>query len=162
MYTAANRRAILLAAALLAAALLAPAGAAAQTAAPLIEPGQWEIRIATRAGTDPNNKLPDRTARHCYTPAEARDLKRVLPTHINGEQCRLLDTKRDGGNLTYRLQCDRNNLVMAGEMKFEGTRYEGTVITEFFGAEVGVGRIEQRIKARRTGACDKPPAQGSR
>jgi hypothetical protein len=157
MFPAANCRAILLAA-----ALLPPAGAAAQNTAPLIEPGQWEIRIATRAGTDPNNKLPDRTARHCYTPAEVRDLKRVLPTHINGEQCRLLDTKRDGGNLTYRLQCDRNNLVMAGEMKFEGTRYEGTVITEFFGAEVGVGRVEQRIKARRTGACDRPPAQGSR
>lgn len=137
------------------AALLTLTAAPADAAAPIIEPGQWEIHIATRAGSDPNNKLPDRTARRCYTAADAQDLRTVLPTEVNGEKCRLLDTKRDGSRVTYRLQCDRNQLVSAGEMKFEGARYEGVVMTEMFGAAVGVARIEQRIQARRVGACAK-------
>lgn len=137
------------------AALLALAAAAANAAAPVIDPGQWEIRIATRAGTDPNNKLPDRTVRRCYSAADAQDLGKILPTEIDGEKCRLLDTQRDGRRVTYRLQCDRHQLVSAGEMTFEGARYEGVVMTELFGAAVGVARIEQRIQARRVGACAK-------
>ncbi len=127
----------------------------AKAAAPVIEPGLWEIRITTRAGTDPRNTLPERTARRCYTPAEAEDYRQVLPTQINGEQCRLLEARRDGNRATYRLQCDRNQLLSAGDLQFRGSRFEGIVVTEQFGATVGAARIEQRVQAQRVGSCAK-------
>ena len=126
--------------------------APAQAALPALEPGQWEILVETTTAPDPNKYPPERF-RRCLKPDEAADPRKLLPTSVNRELCRVTSMKEDGAKATYTIICEKNKLTASGEFSFAATAYHGSIVTELLEGGSNRMQILQHVTAKRTGPC---------
>lgn len=126
--------------------------APAHAALPALEPGLWEILVETTTTPDPN-KYPTERFRRCVKPDEAADPRKLLPTSVNREPCRVTSLKEDGAKATYTITCEKNKLTASGEFNFAATAYRGYIVTEML--EAGSNRLQvlQHVTAKRAGPC---------
>jgi len=126
--------------------------APAQAALPALEPGLWEVLVETTTAPDPN-KYPTERFRRCLKPDETADPRKLLPTSVNREACRVTSLKEDGARVLYSIVCDKNKLTASGDFSFTATAYRGTIVTELL--EVSSNRLQilQQVTAKRTGPC---------
>jgi len=134
-------------AALLIAALTLPPTAAAQGKDDL-----WEVTTRMEMpGMPPGMSMPAQTSRVCVAKSGKDD--DYVPRR---ENCRVLDSKRTGSTLAYRMACTgKDPMDVAGEMTFGTNSYQGRMLMS--------GKMEgqpmemtQTYSGKRVGDCTAP------
>jgi hypothetical protein len=125
---------------------------AAGCATPTMQPGMWEMTLATTLDGR-SQKLP--AARECVTQKDIDDPTRTLP-RPNGT-CTIANVQRGFDRTTYDIQCRQDTLEMAGraEIRFAGDRYDGKVTMNAADKGVPALPLDIAISARRVGDCTK-------
>jgi len=135
-------------------ALLAalPLVLAAGCATPTMQPGMWEMTLATTLDGR-SQKLPG--ARECVTQKDIDDPTKTLP-RPNGS-CRIANVQRGFARTTYDIQCRQDALEMQGraDIRIAGDHYDGNVTLNATDKGVQALPLEIAISARRVGDCAK-------
>jgi hypothetical protein len=133
-----------LAALALAAAPLLATPAAAQA------PGdQWELTVKMDM---PGMSMPARTVRMCMDKRAKDD---AYVPHGAGD-CKVVDTKRSGNTVRYRMECSgKEPLTADGEMTWAGDSYSGKM--HMVSKSQGEGfEMSQTFSGRKVGECNDP------
>jgi hypothetical protein len=133
---------------IVASALLA-AGATATQAAPVINPGLWEITTRMDMPGMPAG-MGQRTSQICYRPNDVQDAARTVPKDRN---CEVKDYTLSGSTASWRMEC-RGETQMSGNGTFtySGNTYRGA--TKFSMKQGGqTMNMTQTYSARRIGDC---------
>jgi hypothetical protein len=124
---------------------------AAPAASPM-QPGMWELSIASTLG---GRRDPPETYRECVSQKDLDDETRTLP-RPDGD-CRLSNIVHNGNRTTYNITCRQDGVTSLGRMEvnYAGDMYDGkgelSIITPGnAGAPMSVA-----INARRIGECSK-------
>lgn len=129
---------------LLAVPLFAPPAAAAG-----IEPGEWEVKVAT---TMPGTPSVEQAQTRCLTGEDSRNPGRLFGAP--GPGCEFLNQRDDGGTYRFDILCRDQNVTISGsgDMTYAPERIEGGLTVR---TVVGTQTLDvrSRIQARRLGPC---------
>ena len=124
----------------------------ADTAASPMQPGMWELGIAsTLAG----RKNPPETYRECLAQKDLDDETRTLP-RPDGD-CRLSNIVRNGNRTTYVITCRQDGATTLGRMEvnYAGDMYDGKAELAIITPGKAGAPMSVAISARRIGECSK-------
>ena len=133
---------------IVAAALLA-AGATAAQAAPVINPGLWEITTRMDMPGMPAS-MGQHASQICYRPSDVQDAARTVPKDRN---CDIKDYKLSGNTASWRMECrGETQMSGSGTFTYSGNSYSGS--TELSMKQGGrTMNMKQTYSARRIGDC---------
>lgn len=116
-------------------------------AAPGMKEGLWEITTTMEMPGMPFQPPPT-TMTHCYTKADLKDKKGIVPKQEG--DCKITDLKQSASRVTWKVVCSGENKGTGeGEIVFKGaTAYEGTMKLDMQGM-----KATTRYKAKRIGDC---------
>ncbi|MBU0751408.1 MAG: DUF3617 domain-containing protein [Gammaproteobacteria bacterium] len=129
-------------------ATLAAASGLAQ-AAPVMQPGMWEITTRMEMPGMPAG-MGQHVTQICYRASDVQDVSRTVPKDKN---CEVKDYKLSGNTASWRMEC-RGETAMSGSGTFTyaGNSYSGT--TKFTMKQGGqTMNMTQTYSARRVGDC---------
>jgi len=118
-------------------------------AAPVIQPGLWEI--STRMEMP---GLPAGAGQHvtqiCYRPGDVQDASKTVPKDKN---CEVKDYQLTGNTASWRMECrGETEMTGTGTFTYAGNSYSGT--TKFAMKQGGrTMNMTQSYSARRIGDC---------
>lgn len=124
----------------------------ADTAASPMQPGMWELSIAsTLAG----RKDPPETYRECLAQKDLDDETRTLP-RPDGD-CHLSNIVRNGNRTTYDITCRQNGVTSLGRMEvnYASDMYDGRAELKIITPGKAEAPMSVVINARRIGECSK-------
>lgn len=114
-----------------------------------IDPGEWEIKVATALpGTPPAEQALTR----CLSAEDGRNPGRLFGAP--GPGCEFLNQRDDGKTYRFDILCRDQNLTVSGsgDMSYTPERIEGSLtVRTVVGAQTL--DVRSRIQARRLGPC---------
>lgn len=124
----------------------------ADTTASPMQPGMWELGIASTQG---GRKDPPETYRECLAQKDLEDETRTLP-RPDGD-CRLSNVVRNGNRTTYDLTCRQDGATTLGRMEvnYAGDMYDGRAELKVITPDEAELPMSVAITARRIGECSK-------
>ncbi|WP_018870090.1 MULTISPECIES: DUF3617 family protein [unclassified Thioalkalivibrio] len=125
---------------------------AAQAETPNLEPGEWEYTHTTTIEGMPQMQDQVEVTRECVTQEDIEKGEDVIEVP---EECTLdhVDVRSDGAD--FAMTCtdpQGGRATMEGEMRFMGTRSEGTMTTDV-DSPMGPMTIIMEIEGERIGDC---------
>jgi hypothetical protein len=129
-------------------AMLAVIGTEAH-AAPVINPGLWEISTRIQMPGMPSG-IPPQTVQVCYRASDVQDAAKTVPKDKN---CDLKDYKLSGNTASWRIECrGETQMSGSGSFTYAGNSYSGTA--KFVMKQGGqTMQMSQSYSARRLGDC---------
>lgn len=114
------------------------------------QPGLWEINTHTELVGVTANKAAPVTETHCL-----KDESQVPQLLQKDRSCRIMNTKTEGGSVSWRMKCEAGEGAMegGGRMTYRGGRFDGTIRLTLRRPEAGPLKIRQHISGRRLGNC---------
>ena len=122
------------------------------SAAPDMNPGQWEITTTMEMVGVPM-KMPSITTKQCLT---KDDLVPKQPSRPGVKQpCEVKNTKVEGNTVSWDMVCsDQNQTSGHGEVTYHGDTFEGTI--QMNSTLSGKQKMQMilHMKGKRIGACE--------
>lgn len=139
---------------MLSAALLALSPLPAAAAAPIMQPGLYEISVQMVMKGMPM-QMPASSFRHCVTPQDIADGSAYAGSKDN-KDCKISNFKQSGSSISYDFAC-----VMQGHGSMAGrasgsshaTGYDMQTHGRFVPAMEGMSEFSQTMSAKRLGPC---------
>jgi len=127
---------------------LAAASGLAQ-AAPVIQPGLWEITTRMEMPGMPAG-MGQHATQTCYRPGDVQDAAKTVPKDKN---CEVKDYKLSGNTASWRMECrGETEMTGTGTFTYAGNSYSGT--TKFAMKQGGRSmNMTQAYSAKRIGDC---------
>ena len=118
-------------------------------AAPVIQPGLWEITARMEMPGMPAG-AGQHTSQICYRPGDVQDAAKTVPTDKN---CEVKDYKLSGNTASWRMECrGETQMTGTGTFTYAGSSYSGT--TKFTMKQGGrTMNMSQSYSAKRIGDC---------
>jgi hypothetical protein len=100
--------------------------ASAQSAAPNMKEGLWEVTVKMEMPGMPGN-MPAQTTQRCITAKDMEDPRKVGPGNDQGSNtCEVTNYKMQGNTASWNMSCKgREPMTGTGTIKYEGDRYSG-------------------------------------
>lgn len=119
-------------------------------AADHITPGKWKVTTEMQmVGMD--MKMPANTMERCITKEEAENPeKSIAKGPRDASDCKIVDMKNDGGHVTWKMTCEKEQVKAEGDIKYEENSYKGTLHMVAQGHEMNM-----KMSAERVGDCSK-------
>lgn len=139
---------------LLSAALLSLCALPAAAAAPVMQPGLYDISLQMVMKGMPI-QMPVMTFRHCITAQDVADGKAYASSQ-NSKDCTISDLKQGGNAVSYDFSCTIDGgrrMVGHSSGTFNATGYDIMMNGRFEPAMEGLTEFNQKMGARRLGAC---------
>ena len=120
-----------------------------------LQPGLWQ---ETETGTENNRPAKSETSTRCMTAEEAKQpSKAVVFDEAVRKHCQVLDYKRTGDNLIFRMQCGTDSFAVNMGATFiihTPQHYSGVIKASL---KLGTLRLsaDKTIDARRIGECNE-------
>ena len=119
-------------------------------AAPVMEPGMWEVSTKMTLVGMPM-EMPPQVVRHCYREEHLKDPKSVVP---QGQECKADAASLSGNTVSWRASCKIDGESMAGDgrITFSGKSYVGKA--QLVGKVEGMAmQMNVSYSGKRIGAC---------
>jgi hypothetical protein len=113
-----------------------------------MNPGKWQITVATAIAGMDDAAVPPTTVTECVTSEEAANPQ--PPATGQGSDCKINDYKVNGKTITWSISCPKEDLTGSGSMTFNGDSYAGATQMK-----IGDAAITQKLTGQRLGSCDK-------
>lgn len=135
----------------LSAALLALAAQPAAAAAPVMQPGLYEISVQMVMKGMPM-QMPVSTFRHCITPQDIVDGN----AYASNKDCKIGNLKQSGNAVSYDFSCatqGHGSMVGRASGTSHATGYDMQMTGRFVPAMEGISEFSQKMRAKRLGDC---------
>lgn len=131
------------------AATMLIAGSTLAYAAPVMQPGLWEITTRMDMPGMPAG-MGQHTVQVCYRPNDVEDASKTVPKDKN---CDIKDYKLSGNTASWRIECrGETQMTGSGTFTYSGDSYSGT--SKFVMKTGGeTMNMAQSYSARRVGDC---------
>ncbi len=126
--------------------LLALPMMAADTPSP-IKAGKWEMTVQADM---PGMQMPPRTFTKCITKEEAAKAENAVPEMQKETNCKLTDVKVDGKTISWKINCEAQQMTGEGKITYEGDTYAGEMHMKMPQQEMSM-----KYSGKRVGDCDK-------
>lgn len=151
-------------------AVLFATAAAATSAAPNLEPGEWKITVQTDMSNTnipglPGLKIPAQptmTHNWCYKPEPGKDLGETIADNANrnqvGAKCEMLENKSNGNNVRYKMRCVSENTgtaTITGDFILDGKKYNGKTVVDLQ-SPMGPMQATSTLTGDYLGPCKAP------
>jgi hypothetical protein len=105
---------------------MALVAASAQSAAPNMKEGLWEVTVKMDMPGMPGN-MPAQTTQRCITAKDMEDPRKVASGNDQGSNaCEVTNYKMQGNTATWNMSCKGpEQMTGTGTIKYEGDRYSG-------------------------------------
>lgn len=121
-------------------------------AAPIMQPGQWEITTKMTMVGMPM-EMPPQVFRHCYREDQLKDPKNAVP---QDKDCKADSVSLKGNTVTWRANCKIDGEFMSGEgqITYAGAAYSGNA--KLSGKVEGMAmQMNVNYSGKRLGDCSK-------
>lgn len=119
-----------------------------------IRPGEYEMTTHMQM-EGMNREIPPSTFRHCYTPDDVKDWKRMArENQQKNSDCEIRDMKMSGGHGSWSMTC-KSGAKGSAEVTYGGDGYEMTMNMETPGGPHGPMKMKMHTTAKRVGDCSK-------
>jgi uncharacterized protein DUF3617 len=115
-----------------------------------ITPGKYQVTVEMEmAGMD---KMPSATVEQCITKEEAENPQKTVLQDAAGKNnsCKVSDLKVDGNTISWKVNCEKEQISGEGKMTLESDSYSGTV-----NLKVQDRQMTQKFTGKRLGDCQK-------
>lgn len=139
---------------LLTAVLLVLSPLPAVAAAPIMQPGLYEVSVQMVMKGMPM-QMPVSSFRHCITPQDIVDGKAYASSKDN-KDCKISNLKQSGNAVSYDFACvmqGHGNMVGRASGTSHATGYDMQMTGRFVPAMEGMSEFSQKMSAKRLGAC---------
>lgn len=139
---------------MLTAALLVLSPLPAAAAAPVMQPGLYEISVQMVMKGMPM-QMPVTTFQHCITPQDLVDGKAYISSKDN-KDCKVSNLKQSGNKVSYDFACvmqGHGSMVGHSSGSSHATGYDMTTSGRFVPAMEGMSEFSQKMRAKRLGNC---------
>ncbi len=139
---------------MLTAALLVLSPLPAAAAAPIMQPGLYEISVQMVMKGMPM-QMPVSSFRHCITPQDIVDGK-AYASSKDSKDCKISNLKQSGDKVSYDFACvmqGHGNMVGHSSGTSHATGYAMTTSGRFVPAMEGMSEFSQKMNAKRLGDC---------
>ena len=136
------------------AALLVLSPLPAAAAAPIMQPGLYEISVQMVMKGMPM-QMPASSFRHCITPQDIVDGK-AYASSKDSKDCKISNLKQSGDKVSYDFACvmqGHGNMVGHSSGSSHATGYAMTTSGRFVPAMEGMSEFSQKMNAKRLGDC---------
>ena len=110
-------------------------------------PGKWQLTMEMEMPGMPM-KMPPQTFTNCVT-KEMAD-KPEPPKGKKDNDCQVYDYKIDGNVVSWKVKCEKQNVMGDGKMTFTGDTYEG--VTHM---KMGEHEVTTKLTGKRLGDCEE-------
>ena len=140
---------------LLTAALLSLTTLPAAAAAPIMQPGLYDISMQMVMKGMPM-QMPVMTFRHCITPEDVAS-GNAYSSSRNSKDCKISNLRQSGSTVSYDFSCamEGGQGMMVGHSSgtSHATGYDILMNGRFVPAMEGMSEFSQKMRAKRLGAC---------
>ena len=140
---------------LLTVALLGLTALPAAAAAPVMQPGLYDISVQMVMKGMPM-QMPVMTFRHCITAQDIID-GNAYASSKNSQDCKISNLKQSGSTVSYDFACpmEGGGGLMVGHSSgtTHATGYDMLMSGRFVPAMEGMSEFNQKMSAKRLGAC---------
>lgn len=139
-----------------AAVLLALTTQPAIAAAPVLQPGLYDISVQMVMKGMPM-QMPVMTFRHCITPQDVAD-GNAYASSQNSKDCKISKLRQSGTAVSYDFSCASEGgrrMVGRSSGTSHATGYEITMNGRFEPAMEGLSEFNQKMSAKRLGPCER-------
>ncbi len=121
------------------------------SAAPPMNPGQWQVTIKTEMPGIPV-PIPPITQTHCLTEEDM-----VPQKGEPGQNCKTVDYNVSGSKVTWRMICtgDPGETESRGEITYSGDTFKGSAKTTVDVPGQGQMTMTNQMNGKRIGSCTK-------
>lgn len=120
---------------------------AADTPSP-IKAGKWEMTVQADM---PGMSMPARTFTKCITPEEAAKAENAVPEMRKESKCKLSDVKVDGKTISWKVNCEAQQMTGEGKITYDGDSYSGAMHMKMTQGQ----EMSMKYSGKRIGECDK-------
>lgn len=112
-----------------------------------MKPGKWQVTIQSDIPNMPF-KMPPITMTTCITPEQAANPE--PPKDKKNSDCKISDYKLDGNTVTWKMNCEKQQMSGTGKITYSAESYEGVMKMQ-----MGDTEMTQKYTGKLLGACDK-------